>query len=166
MKKLCLTAIIFVPLFIVSDGLKAQASLTKLDQVELIKQFVSNWKGETGKDTTVFWEIRSNGTGLECNFKFLTNNKVFWEGKQHWEYDKKADKFLLSSMTGGMDTWTSILWFTAKNKCIIIAYSDIANPDKASFKIETEFRSPDVFIQKTILNNAVITTVPYNRVKP
>ena len=165
MKKIYLTAIISVSLLICSNGLKAQSTLTRLDQVELIKQFVGNWNGDTGKDTTVFWEIKFNGTGLECSFRYLTKDKIILEGKQLWGYDKKVDKFILSSATNGMDAGPSSLWFTSKTKCIIIAFSDISNPDKATFKIETEFKSPDVFIQKTVINNNIVKTDTFNRVK-
>jgi hypothetical protein len=165
MQKICLTAIISVSLLIWSNRLQAQTTLTNLNQVELMKQFTGNWKGDAGKDTTAFWDIKSSGTKLECNFKYVTKDKMIMEGKQLWEYDKKVDKFILSSATNGMDAGTSGLWFTSKNKCLIIAFSDISNPEKASFKMETEFKSPDMFIQKTILNNNLVKTVTFNRVK-
>lgn len=165
MKKIYLTAIISVSLLFCSNRMQAQTNLTKLNQVELLKQFISNWKGEVGKDTTAFWEIKSNGTGIECNFRYVTNGKMIMEGKQLWGYDNKVDKFILSSTINGMDTGTLGLWFTSKNKCMITAFSDISNPEKASFKLETEFKSPDMFIQKTIVNNNFNKTVTFNRVK-
>ena len=165
MKNSSIITTIAVFLSICLNGLQAQTTSTNLNQVELIKQFISNWKGEVGKDTTAYWEIKSNGTGLECNFRYVTKDKMIMEGKQLWAYDKKVDKFILSSATAGMDAGTSGLWFTSKNKCIIIAFSDISNPEKASFKMETEFKSPDIFTQKTIVNNNILKTVTYNRVK-
>jgi hypothetical protein len=165
MKNSSIITTIAVFLSICLNGLQAQTTLPKLNQVELIKQFISNWKGEVGKDTTAFWEIKSNGTGLECNYRYVTKDRMIMEGKQLWVYDKKVDKFILSSATNGMDAGTSGLWFTSKNKCIIIAFRDISNPEKASFKMETEFKSPDMFIQKTIVNNNILKTVTYNRVK-
>jgi hypothetical protein len=165
MQKICLTAIISVSLLIWSNRLQAQTTLTNLNQVELMKQFTGNWKGEAGKDTTAFWDIKSSGTKLECNFKYVTKDKMIMEGKQLWEYDKKVDKFILSSMTGGMDSGSSAFWFTSKTKTLIIPVSDISDPGKAPFKLETEFKSPDTFIQKTMVNNNFIKTVPYNRVK-
>jgi hypothetical protein len=145
--------------------MQAQGTDTKLNQVEMIKQFIGNWKGEAGKDTTAFWEIKSNGTGLECNFKYVTKDKTIMEGKQLWEYDTKVDKFILSSMTNGADNVSLGLWFTSKNICLIVPFSDISNPEKASFKLETVFKSPEMFIQKTIVNNNIVRTGTYNRVK-
>jgi hypothetical protein len=164
MRKIYLSAIISVSLLSWSDRLQAQTTLTKLNQVELMKQFISSWKGEVGKDTTALWEIKSNGTALECNFKFVTKDKMIMEGKQLWEYDKKADKFILSSMNG-MDPGSSAFWFTSKTKSIIIPSGNISNPEKAPFILETEFKSPDIFIQKTKVNNKILKTVTYNRVK-
>lgn len=156
---------ISVSLIIWSDRVQAQGAGTKLNQVELIKQFISNWKGEIGKDTTAVWEIKSSGTGLACHFKYVTKDKMIMEGNQLWSYDQKVDKFILTSVTEGMDTGSSSLWFISKDKCLITSFSDISNPDKASFKIETEFKSPEMFIQNTIVNNKIIKTTTYNRVK-
>jgi hypothetical protein len=164
MKKIYITAMISVSLLILSDRMEAQAG-TKLNQVELIKLFISNWSGEVCKDTTAFWEIKSNGTGLECHFKYVTKDKMIMEGNQIWSYDPKVDKFILSSATNSMDAGSSSLWFTSKDKCLITSLSDISNPDKGSFKIETEFKSPDMFVQKMIVNNKIVNTSAYNRVK-
>jgi hypothetical protein len=165
MKTFYLTAMISVSLLIWSDRVQAQGTGTKLNQVELIKQFISNWKAEIGKDTTAFWDIKSSGTGLECNFKYVTKDKMIMEGNQLWSYDQKTDKFILSSATNNMDAGSASLWFTSKDKCLITSFSDTSNPDKGSFKIETEFKSPDMFVQKMIVNNKVINTTTYNRVK-
>jgi hypothetical protein len=165
MKKIYFTAIITVSFLIWSDRLQAQGTGTKLNQVELIKQFAGNWKAETGKDTTAFWEIKSDGTGLDCDFKYITKGKMIFEGKQVWDYDQKTDKFILSSGTDGMEAGSSTLWFTSKNKSVIIMNSEISNPETATFKLEMEFKSPDLFLQKSILNNNIINTVTFNRLK-
>ena len=165
MKKICLSVVISVSLLIGSNRLQAQDTGTKLNQVELIKQFASNWRGEIGKDTTAFWEIKSNGSGLECNYRYVAKDKMVMEGKQLWVYDKKVDKFMLSSATNGMDSWISGFWFTSKNKSIIVPFSYISNPEKAPFILEMEFKSPEMFIQKTIVNNSIVKTDTYNRVK-
>jgi|WetSurMetagenome_2_1015567.scaffolds.fasta_scaffold108802_3 hypothetical protein len=164
MKKIYLTAIISLSLLILSDGLRAQSTLTKLNQAELIKQLTGNWKGDVGKDTTAFWEIKYSDLGLECNFKFVSKDKTVMEGKQLWAYNKKTDKFILSSMTG-MDSGTHGLWFISKSKYLIVPSEDISNPEKASFKLEGEFKSPDIFIQKSVVNNKIVKTDTFNRVK-
>jgi hypothetical protein len=166
MKIKCLFIAPIVSILILSNGVHAQSTSANLNQIELIKQFAGNWRAQTGKDSTVFWEIKFNGKGLDCNFKYFAQEKVFLEGKQLWEYDNRADKFLLTSMTGALGSMPSSLWFTDKKICIFIATADADNPDNAMFKIESEFKSPDTFIQKTIVNNTVSNIVSYHRVKP
>ena len=165
MKKICLTTMISVLLLICSDRMQSQDSSARLNQVELIKQFIGNWKGETGKDTTAYWDIKSSGTGIECTFKYVTKDKTIMEGNQLWSYDKKVDKFILSSATPGMDSGSHGIWFTSKDKCLFIPIRDMSNPERASFKLETDFKSPDIFVQKTFVNNNIVKTTAYNRVK-
>jgi hypothetical protein len=52
MKKLCLTTVVFVFLMFISNVIQAQSTQTKLNQVELAKQFLGTWQGNTGKDTS------------------------------------------------------------------------------------------------------------------
>lgn len=158
MKKNYLTVIIALIFITGANILQAQATLTKLNQIELIKQFIGNWKGETGKDTTAFWEIKSNGTGIECNFKYVTKDKTIMEGNQLWAYDPKVEKFIYVA-------GNSALWFTSKNKSIFVQTSEMADPDKATSKLEMEFKSPDVFLQRSIVNNNIVKTDTYHRVK-
>jgi hypothetical protein len=165
MKKIYLAIIISVSLLMWSNRLQAQVTGTKLNQTELSKQFAGNWKVETGQDTTAFWEIKSSATGFNCDFKYVTKDKMVFEGKQVWEYDQKTDKFILSSMTEGMGPGSSALWFTSKNRSILIMINDISNPENAPFKLEMEFKSPDIFIQRTIQNNNIVKTVTFNRLK-
>jgi hypothetical protein len=75
----------------------------ELNQVELMKQFLGSWKCDIAKDTTCFYEGKSYGTGLECNFKYVTKEKMFLEGKQLRGYDKDIDKFIFSGMMKGTD---------------------------------------------------------------
>lgn len=158
MKKFFLTAVI--TFLIWPTLLQAQ---TKLNQIEQVKQFVGNWKVVVGKDTTAYWEIKILGDGLDCNFKYVTNAKSFLEGKQIWEYDKKTDKFILTSATTGLEAGSSALWFTSKNKSMIVPVSDAADPAKAIFRLEMEFKSPYILLQSTIVNNKILKTDTFNR---
>ena len=103
----------------------------------------------------------------ECmlDFKYVTKGKVFLEGKQLYGYDKKTDKFILSVLIKGMDIQLCAMWFTSKNICVVFLYGDISNLEKASFKVELEFQSPDIMLYKTIVNNNIIKTDTFVRVK-
>lgn len=135
------------------DKIVPSESSKELNQVELHKQFVGNWKTEEAKDTSVVWNVKSYGTGIDGNFKLVTNGKIIMEGKQLWGYDKNLDKYTMSEMIKGMDNALYSSWFTSKNKCTMIFYSDILYPNNASMKYEVEFTSPDKLVQTTIVNN-------------
>jgi hypothetical protein len=44
-------------------------------------------------------------------------------------------------------------------------FSDISNPDKASFKVEGEIKSPDAISQNFIMNGKVVLTYNFKRIK-
>jgi hypothetical protein len=138
----------------------------ELNQVELLKQFVGTFIGEIGKDTTFWGECKSYGTtGLEWIYKNVTKGKIIKEGKQFWGYDTKIDKFIFSSIDKDGDIGIYASWFLSKNKYIYLPYSDISNPQGASFKIEGEIKLPDKVVETTIVDNKPVKTDTYTRVK-
>jgi hypothetical protein len=165
MKTLCLTTLTAVFLLICTDGLQAQSTQPKPNQVELMKQLIGSWKADFAKDTTVFWEAKPFGTGLECYYKSITKEKILMEGKQLFGYDKKIDKYVAVNLVKGMDIEIWALWFTSSNKYIITYYSDISNPDKSSFKVDGEFISPNGYNETFIINGKPVITYKYTRVK-
>jgi len=137
----------------------------ELNQVELMKQFLGSWKCDIAKDTTCFYEGKSYGTGLECNFKYVTKEKMFLEGKQLRGYDKDIDKFIFSGMMKGTDMNVFTGWFISKNKYQFIPYNDISTPEMASWKIDGEFKTPDMIFETTSVNNKIVKTDTWTRVK-
>src|ERR1035437_9475320 len=97
------SAIIALFLLLSSNGIQAQTTQTKLDQVELMKQFVGSWKVEESKDTTFFWDAKSYGTGLEGYYKTVTKGKTVTEGKFLQGYDKSIDKSIYVELPSGKD---------------------------------------------------------------
>ena len=164
-KTFFLTGMTFISLLFCVNILQAQSSQIKLNQVELMKQWIGSWKWEVAKDTTGFADIKSYGIGLESYFKIVTKGKIVMEGKKLWGYNKKEDKYILAEIIKGQDLELWATWFTSKNKYEWILNSDITNPEKASFKYEGEFKSPDMFIENTIENNKTVKTDIYTRVK-
>ena len=150
----------------VRQNTKNSETSKELNQVELMKQMIGSWQGDVAKDTTYFAECKSYGTtGLEWSYKTVTKGKIVKEGKQFWGYDRKVDKLIFSSMDkdGDMGMYTS--WFLSKNKYLYLPYSDIPNPETASFKIEGEIKSPDIVVETTVVNNKPVITYTYTRVK-
>jgi hypothetical protein len=149
----------------VRQDVKNIESAKELNQVELHKKYIGNWKSEMGKDTTVYWNGKPYGTGLECYFKLVAKGKIVIEGKQIWAYDRKADKFILSELNKGVDNGIYPSYFVSENKCKMLPIGDIINPENAQLKWEDEFKSPDMFIHKTLIDNNIVKTDTYTRVK-
>ena len=165
MKTLYLTLTVIVLLLLCTNLAQAQTNQTNLNQTELTKQFMGSWKCDFGNDTTFFMEGKLYGTGSEYNYNYAAKGKLFMEGKQLAGYDKKIDKIVYVNLEKGKDIEMLALWFTSTNKYIITSYRDIANPEKASFKFEGEFKSPNLFIEKLIINGNLLKTYTMTRVK-
>jgi hypothetical protein len=175
MKPFCLTTLIVVLLLVCANGIQAQAIQTKLNQIELMKQFIGSWKSEVAKDTILFSDANSYGNGLEMNWKYVTKGMVVWEGKKLWGYDNTVDKLIVPSMD--KDGWVvvSVYWFISRTKYmqvhytdiqqIQINYSDISNPEKASWRSEGEFITPDMIVETEFVNNQPVHTDTHTRVK-
>jgi hypothetical protein len=165
MKAIRLITMIFVFLLFCSSGIQAQTKQAKLNQIELVKQWVGSWTGELAKDTTLNWDIKSCGTGLECHYKYISKEKVVMEGEQLWGYDKSGDKYIVTNMVKGIDIGIYGCWFTSKTKYKFIPYSDISFPEKASIKYEGEFKTPDNYAETYFINNKPVKTYSFTRVK-
>jgi hypothetical protein len=140
-------------------------SSKELNQVELMKQFLGSWKCDFAKDTTALYEGKSYGTGLDCYFQFITKGKIVMEGKQLRGYDKNINKFIFSGMMKGTDINFFAGWFISKNKYLFVPYSDISNPEMASWKVEGEFKSPDIIFETSFINSKTAKTTTWTRVK-
>jgi len=140
-------------------------SLKALNQIELMKQNIGSWKCDIAKDTTAFWDSKSYGTGLEGYNKYITKGKTFKEGKGLYGYDKNIDKFIVAGLTKGEDIGIYALWFISNGKYKLVPYSDLSNPANASFKVEGEFKSPDLIVETTIMNNKPVKTDTWTRIK-
>jgi hypothetical protein len=71
----------------------------------------------------------------------------------------------MSEMIKGMDNSIYLSWFTSNNKVTMLSYGDISNPDNASTKWDVEFKSPDLFVEKMIVNGKLLKTFTMTRIK-
>jgi len=149
----------------IQQNVKNSETSKELNQVELNKQFDGSWKSEVGKDTTCFWDVKPLGTGRETSFKYVTKGKTISEGKSLWGYDTKLDKFLNAEMIKGMDNEFYASWFINKTKCLMFAYGDISNPENAKTKWDMEFKSQNLFVMTTTINNKPVKVETWTRVK-
>jgi len=136
-----------------------------LNQVELMKQWIGTWKCNIAKDTTAVWVETSYGTGLEGIYKFSTKGKTYMEGKEFAGYDKRFDKYIAAQMIKGKDIEVYAVWFSSKSKCILLPFSDISNPQAASFRTESTFISPDIEADTSFVNNKPVKPETWTRVK-
>jgi hypothetical protein len=147
------------------NGIMAQTGVAKLSQVELVKQFNGFWKSDYTIDTIAFGEAISYGTGLECNYRFVSQGKLFKEGKQLWGYDKRINKYVATSLSKGLDIEIDVYCFISANKCEALLYNDIPNPETASLKWSLEFKSPDLLIETVAEKNKPARKITYTRIK-
>jgi hypothetical protein len=165
MKTFYLTPVIIVCLLLSTNALQAQTTQPKLNQLELLQQFIGSWKCDVGKDTTAYWDAIPFGTGFDITYKFVTNGKIFLEGRQLRGYVKKIDKCIMADITKGEGIDITAFWFTSKNKGVNIPYDDISNPDKAIWKAEWEYKTPDLYLETPIINNKPGKTATWTRIK-
>jgi hypothetical protein len=163
MKTFYLTTVIVVFLLCCTNGIQAQTTQTKLNQVELMRQFLGTWKSELVQDTIWTGEGKSFGNGMELYFKAETKGKMVSEMKSLMGYDKKNDKLIEVDLMKGSDIMVYAFWFKLKNTCIEIPYEYIANPEKAPIKWDIEFKSPDLFVQTMTKDNKIVQVMTFKR---
>ncbi len=166
MKKLFLILVIAGFFLAGLSEIQAQTTQPKLNQVELFKQIIGDWKAQW-TDTILNLETRAFGSGMEANYnyKLAGKDKIILEGRQLWGYDSKLDKYVVATLETGKDIWLLVFWFTSGNKYLMTSLTDTSNPDKAYFKVEGEIHSPDTFTETWIMDGQVVVRYDYNRVK-
>jgi hypothetical protein len=135
---------------------------TNLDQVELMKQFIGNWKCEYHKDTFLFIENIPFGTGMVSDSQIVSKGETLDSIKQLYGYDKKTDTFIMAELVKS----SSIIEicttrFTSKNAGELV----VINTENAKFKWRFEFRTPDKIVQTASLDGKIVKEVTLARVK-
>jgi archaellin len=131
-----------------------------------MKQFIGSWKCEESKDTTFFWDAKSYGTGLEGYYKTVSSAKTVTDGKFLQGYDKGTDKSIYMELSSGnQNIDINATWFITETKYKYVPLSNVSNFEEAPYKIEGEFKSPDMFVETTIKNNKTTLIETYTRIK-
>ena len=166
MKTFCLISIVAVFLLLYTNGLQAQTTHTKLDQVELLKQFLGTWKYELAKDTTIISEFTPFGTAIEDNYQIVTKGKILDSGNELLGYDKNSDRIITARLSKSSPDIEIMSWcWTSKNIFEGVRFQDITNPQNATFIMKIEFKSPDLFVMMFTQNNKVVASYTYTREK-
>ena len=144
------------------NKIQAQALETKLDQVELMKQFIGKWKGEFGDNSIFMSENKQFANGIISNSYITTDGKIIESVVQLFGYDNKTDKFIIAELKES----SSVIeicstWFTSINTGEII----ITNPNDAPFRFEFEFKTPDMIEQTAIQDSKVVNKIILERIE-
>ena len=152
-------------LLICSNGIQAQTTETKPNQTKLMKQMVGIWKCNISKDTTLFWDATPYETGLLVYDKYHTKGKTVIFGKEIYGYDNSIDKYIDAGAFKGKEMGVYVFWFSSDSTYELIPYGDISNPEKALFKVEGEFKSPDKIVETETVKNKHVKTVTWTRIR-
>jgi hypothetical protein len=141
MKKLSLTALILVSLLFISVGIQAQATQTKLNQLELAKQFLGTWQGDTGKDTVQMWEGKLYGKAVMTNVYTVIKGVKSDSYLCSFGYDDRDDKLKGFNLFPNADyaTWIGVF---ATDKMFKVEALDTFKPETKGWKNEFEFKTP------------------------
>jgi hypothetical protein len=165
MKIFYLTFTIALFLFLCINGIQAQTTQTKLNQVELMKQLLGTWKSEAFQDSIWTGECKSFGNGLEWSSKTELKGKIVREGRSLMGYDKKNDKLIECGLSNSSpDIMLYSMWFTSANKFEEILLKDVSHPENALIS-KCEFKSPDLLIETDLKNDKITNSYIFHRVK-
>jgi hypothetical protein len=144
MNKFCLTLSVAVFLLFLLNGVQAQTTTTKLNQVELMQQLLGTWKGELAKDTIMIMNWTSFGKAIEDNYKIVTKDKILYSRKAIYGYDQKYDKIVVAAITDNSPNIDLMaIWFSSKDTANLVGYQYLSNPEKSNFKMQWIFIQSD-----------------------
>ena len=89
MKRFYSTTAFAVLLLLISTGINAQTGQTKLNQVELMKQFIGTWKSETFDGSAMILDYTPFGNAIVGNAKIVSKEAVLDNKKYFLGYDEK-----------------------------------------------------------------------------
>jgi hypothetical protein len=166
MKKFCSTTAIAVFLLLISIGIKAQTAQTKLNQVELMKQFIGTWKNDFGDGSAMILEYTPYGNAIVGNARIVSKETALDNKKYFLGYDEKNDKIIVAVL----HYHTPIIeitanWFISKGIMKSVPYQDISNPENAPITWKFEFKSPDMFVITSLQNNISEEVAKWTREK-
>ncbi|MEI6140971.1 MAG: hypothetical protein WCP85_17005 [Mariniphaga sp.] len=151
---------------VIIKPIQAQTTQNKLNQIELMKQFLGTWQAQMGKDTVQVDEFTAFGSGIVGTIKNITKGKVISSTKELWGYDQKNDKIIFAMLwesSPEISLWA--YWFTSKNTCEGVSYQDLSNPEKAILKYKMVIKSSDSYVLTMLQNNKPVAESTFKRVK-
>jgi len=143
-----------VLLLFISIGVNAQTAQTKLNQVELMKQFIGTWKSDFGEGSAMILEYTPYGNAIVGNAKIVSKETALDNKKYFLGYDEKNDKIIVAILHYNAPIIEiTANWFISKDIMNSVPYQYISNPENATMKWKFEFKSPDKFVISSLQNN-------------
>jgi hypothetical protein len=159
-------SLIVVILLLFTNGIQAQTTQPKLNQMELMKDFLGTWKGETAKDTVMIMNFTPFGRAIENNYKITVKDKILYSGKEIYGYNQKYDKIILASIRDNSSQISLMAcWYSSKDTGNLVGYQYLSDPEKATFKIQWILIPPDSSKRIVIQNKNVISVSTFFREK-
>ena len=156
MNLICRSLLAAIFQIIIIAGIQAQDVQSKLNQIELMKQFIGTWKCELGRDTFLITETKPFGTGMISQSQIFTKDNVLDSVIQVFGSDKKADKYIMAELIKSSQAIEICsTWFTSNKAGEIL----IINPDKTPLKFKFEFKSPICLVQTATYGDKVVKVV-------
>jgi hypothetical protein len=159
-----LLPLIVVTLFTDINEIQAETPVSQLNQPMLMKQLIGTWQNEFAPDTSIIWEIKAYGKGLEAHYKFTTKGNTYREVKQLIGFDPQFETFITYTLfrSGRFILFTGK--FTLNDK-MHVEVKDHMNPQKVLSRSEYEFKTADMFTVTRIFGNYGAKPGTYNRIK-
>jgi|BarGraNGADG00312_2_1021985.scaffolds.fasta_scaffold37030_1 hypothetical protein len=159
-------SLVAIILLLCTNGIQAQTTQPKLNQMELMKQYLGIWKGELTKDTVMILNFTSYGKAIENNYKIVTQGKILYSGKEIYGYNQKYDKIILAAITDYSPRISlAACWFSSRDTGNLVGYQYLANPEKDNNKMQWILIPPDSAKRIVYQNNKVINASTYFREK-
>ena len=141
MKILCLTPMIALFLLFSTKGIQAQTTETKLDQVELMKQYVGIWQMTVSEDTIQIFEVQQYEKAFISISYLLINDMKVFSSALNLGYSSKENRFRGFTLWSSGGYMTSISSFTSENKWVGDWVRNF-NPEAVTEKFEIVFDTP------------------------
>ena len=165
MKRNYINLIVAVFLLLNSNGIQAQTTEPKLNQVESLKQFEGQWRYEMKKDSGEYWDAKLLGKALVFTVYSENMGKKNLMYQSSFGLDSKTGKIMGFVIFPNADYKTWIGSFVNKNKLVVDMVENF-NPDKVSINCEFQFDSPDILTVTCFNKERVqIGFKKFNRIK-
>jgi hypothetical protein len=149
------TIVLFI--LLIPNGIQAQTTKTKLNQMQLYKQFVGTWQANIGADSIEVREYREYGLAFVIDVYHVIKGQKIPKYINNVSFDSNEGKFkgFLLYPNGGYFTWIGL--FTKNN----LFSGDIVfnfNPEAAWSKFHADFINPTEFTCTNFNQEGVQTT--------